>query len=344
MRRIPQLDGLRAAAILMVFGTHALGIPLLWAGVDLFFVLSGYLITGILLSLKERQSSAGYFRHFYQRRAYRILPSYLLFLMAVTLLFHLRWIIWLWCGLFSANVGLAFGKINDSVLTPLWSLAVEEQFYLLWPVVVLLCDVKMLKRVAVVVIVASPCIRALATPLFLTHFPIYFLTLFRGDALCAGAFICISEGQGSHWIQSHRRAALIATAAATLLFALLSTHSSFRTGADSLLFNSLGYSLITVFFAGVLVITLGLRLGFAHSLLVAAPLRYLGRISYSFYLWHWAVLIVLANYIHLKFPFVLMAFVVTAIISALSWELMERPILRHRNPERLSACVAPMAA
>lgn len=80
MARIPQLDGLRALAILMVYAGHAFHIPLLWTGVDLFFVLSGYLITGILLRLKDQPVTAGYFAPFYKRRARRILPSYFIFL------------------------------------------------------------------------------------------------------------------------------------------------------------------------------------------------------------------------------------------------------------------------
>src|ERR1700677_2373218 len=91
MRRISQLDGLRGIAILMVFFYHAFSVPLLWFGVDLFFVLSGYLITGILLRLKERtadEASASFFVPFYVRRAIRILPPYLVFLVVVSLFFH----------------------------------------------------------------------------------------------------------------------------------------------------------------------------------------------------------------------------------------------------------------
>ena len=87
-RRILQLDGLRAIAVLAVFAQHALKAPL-WMGVDLFFVLSGFLITGILLDRKARGQS--YFGYFYARRARRILPPYLLLMVVSSLLFGFGW-------------------------------------------------------------------------------------------------------------------------------------------------------------------------------------------------------------------------------------------------------------
>jgi peptidoglycan/LPS O-acetylase OafA/YrhL len=101
MKRIPQLDGLRGIAILMVFLYHALHVPIFWSGVDLFFILSGYLITGILLRLKEQQAAegghGGWWRSFYVRRACRILPPYVVFLGIVSLFFRVPWLhIWFW--------------------------------------------------------------------------------------------------------------------------------------------------------------------------------------------------------------------------------------------------------
>src|SRR5215813_4892149 len=105
MKRIPQLDGLRGIAILIVFLNHALHVPTFWSGVDLFFILSGYLITGILLRLKEWQAAeggrGGWWRSFYVRRACRILPPYVSFLGIVGLFFSVPWShIWFWYAFF----------------------------------------------------------------------------------------------------------------------------------------------------------------------------------------------------------------------------------------------------
>jgi peptidoglycan/LPS O-acetylase OafA/YrhL len=330
VRHIPQLDGLRAAAVLMVFATHAGHAPLLWVGVDLFFVLSGYLITGILLRLKQ-QPTAGYFLPFYLRRARRILPPYFLFLIFAAFIFHIHWIACLWCVLFSANLGLALGKITAAALTPLWSLAVEEQFYLIWPCVVLLCSACTLKRLTLSVIVLSPLLRAAATPFFHTHFPIYFLSVFRADGLCAGALIAIFQTEPSSWrVLSHKRTAATVTACSALFFGLLTAMPSFRTGSNSVLFNALGYSLISWSFFGVLILALTLTEGIALTALTWPPFRSLGRISYSFYLWHWAVLLLLSQRIQSAPLLALSGFAFTAAIASVSWHFIESPILRTR--------------
>jgi peptidoglycan/LPS O-acetylase OafA/YrhL len=333
MRRIPQIDGLRALAILMVFATHALHVPLLWMGVDLFFVISGYLITGILLRLKQQSRTAtGYWKPFYLRRVRRIIPPYIGFLILLSLFFYVPWAhVWYWYVFFGANFALAFGKVPIAAMSPLWSLAVEEQFYFVWPWIVLLCDKKALRRIACVVVIASPILRAVLTPVFADHFPIYCLTIFRADTLAAGAFIALSENGNANWAAQHRRAALVALVAAVGLFAILSWFPSFRTAANSVLFNSVGYSLSVAFFGGAFTFALGLRQGFLYNLLISPPVRYLGLISYTFYLYHVAVLLKVEEYIHPAKLAVPVAFAVTVLISAMSWQLMESRLLGFRR-------------
>src|SRR5690242_10685824 len=150
MRRIHQLDGLRAIAALMIFVFHAGGVRLLWCGADLFFVMSGYLITGILLGLKDReralaaerrymeaqifpryrrrarQLSSRYWPAFYLRRARRILPPYLIFLLVAGAFFRLPWPhAWYFYVFFAANMALVLGRSFELAAMPLWSLALE---------------------------------------------------------------------------------------------------------------------------------------------------------------------------------------------------------------------------
>jgi len=165
-RHYSAFDGLRAVAVMMVFAEHYLflvnghlRIQGLWAGVDLFFVLSGFLITGILY---DSRHSPRYFRDFYTRRSLRILPlSYGFFLLVLLLtpILHLEYSRYIWANvLYVANIipsfAPGFHQYDASVLFvphfpnreislgPLWSLCVEEQFYLVWPLVVWLATAR----------------------------------------------------------------------------------------------------------------------------------------------------------------------------------------------------------
>jgi 2-oxoisovalerate dehydrogenase E1 component beta subunit len=211
--------------------------------------------------------------------------------------------------------------------------------------VILFCSPKTLRKVALAIIVLSPFLRALATPFFSTHFPIYFLSPFRADSLCAGAFVAISERQIPNWISDHRFAAQRIAITGASAFILLTALPSFRTGSNTVLFNSLGYSLIALFFAAALVLTLHLRQGPVHALLSSTPLRYLGRISYTFYLWHWAVLIFLSAHLHSSALIPILAFLATLAISAISWHFIEAPILATpASSARSYQPAAPVAA
>lgn len=337
-RRIPQVDGLRAIAILMVFAAHAFAVPLFWMGVDLFFVLSGYLITGILLRLKDNRATGGsYWSAFYSRRVRRILPPYIAFLVVMSLVFRVHWgQIWYWYVFFTPNIPLALGKVTVAAMGPLWSLGVEEQFYFAWPWLVLACSKEGLRRVALGIIVVSPFLRAVFTPVFSTHFPIYSLTIFRADTLAMGAFIALAARRDPQWIGRQRPKALGGSVLALALLIGFSLLPGFRAAANSIVFNSIAYSLSAVCLGSALIYVLGLQKGFLHTLLTAGPLRYLGLISYTFYLYHEAVLLKAGQYFHSRILIALAAFFVTSLISVLSWHLFEAPIL-GRPAKRLAA-------
>src|SRR5580693_4799132 len=159
MKKIPQLDAVRGLAVLLVLVHNTNKYPSLhlhlisdngWMGVDLFFVLSGFLITGILLDSKD---SVGYFKNFYARRCLRIWPLYysaLLFMFVVVPLlrpseahtsFEARSSPWWSYPIFLQNFLTPIPTAATGLLGVTWSLAVEEQFYVFWPLVVRFCNV-----------------------------------------------------------------------------------------------------------------------------------------------------------------------------------------------------------
>jgi len=180
---MPELDTVRGIAILMVFLYHGFedfapagshvppwerlflsGVNLGWTGVNLFFVLSGFLITGILLDSANRQQ---YYSRFYFRRALRILPAYYLLIGVLVLLGRLSFVqhrvSWAFAGLsiiYLSNITPLLGVPRD--YSPLWSLAVEEHFYLLWPAAVRTLKRSGLVAVAVAICICEPFLRAFA--------------------------------------------------------------------------------------------------------------------------------------------------------------------------------------
>ena len=199
---IRALDGLRGFALLLVFGYHALSRELVstslagtlakkialtgWVGVDLFFVLSGFLITSILL---DARTAGNYLRVFYARRALRIFPLYYLVLAASLLLMpdHFGWKaqIFYWFNL--SNLVTAFHPLLIPYLAHFWSLAIEEQFYLVWPALVLLLRPRALAALCGGVLVAVFAARNLPAILALNQrFPDFvyrFTPPARGHAL-----------------------------------------------------------------------------------------------------------------------------------------------------------------
>jgi peptidoglycan/LPS O-acetylase OafA/YrhL len=330
--RIPQLDGLRALAITAVFLHHALRVPLLWMGVDMFFVLSGFLITGVLVKLKAAKGS--YFGAFYGRRARRILPPYVIFLILGSLLFHFPWrAVWYWYTFFAANFAEALGRGAGGVFQPLWSLSVEEQFYLAWPVLFLLTDTQRVKRWAWAGVLIAPVLRLVATPFVHGRppFVIYFLTPFRMDLLCAGSLVALTWCFDQASIRRLKRPATMAVATALALMLALSRFPSFRTGNNSPLFNVLGYSLSVIIFTGVLVVALSTDSGFMYRVLSSRLLGYIGRISYTMYLVHEAMIQLSSAVTSRTWLQPVVAFAFTVGFASLSWHLVEAPLLQPRR-------------
>lgn len=195
---IRELDGVRGIAAIMVFFHHVCftsivpagwgaGVLLLYrasiwgrTGVDLFFVLSGFLITSLLIEARPQSS---YYRDFYWKRALRILPLYAVCLIGVALAIPGSRAYVLFSALFVSNFVSVFHITGDG---PFWTLAIEEQFYLLWPTVVRRRSVTELRRWAIFIGAAAVMLRLVAASF--GHFN-YFLTFLHCDGLAFGAFL-----------------------------------------------------------------------------------------------------------------------------------------------------------
>ncbi|CAG4920877.1 acyltransferase family protein [Paraburkholderia saeva] len=323
-RRIVQLDGLRAFAVLAVFAQHALKAPL-WMGVDLFFVLSGFLITGILLERKARQQS--YFSYFYARRIRRILPPYLLLMLVSSLVFGLGWARhWEWYALFATNIGDALGQSGHDSLNVLWSLAVEEQFYIVWPFAVLLLSQRALALLAAALIVLVPLLRAFATPWFDTFWPIYYLTPFRMDLLSAGALLAVAVRRDRNALEPFRVPAVFALFAALIVLAWLHLHFPRFRAANTPLSNAALYSISLVLCTSALVIALQSK-GIVRRVLSHPALVYIGTVSYTVYLIHLTVLYMLWPLELNRYVTAALALAITLAYATLTWFTFERRLI-----------------
>jgi peptidoglycan/LPS O-acetylase OafA/YrhL len=321
----------------MVFLHHALHVPLAWNGVDLFFILSGYLITGILLRDRESMGFGKMLGRFYLRRAERILPPYVIALVLIVWLFPVDWAhLWPYYTFFLQNVPYAFQFGGYTPLVPMWSLAVEQHFYLVWPLLVFFLPRRWLAPCMLLLLAATPILRAACTP-FLPHpETIYALTPFRLDALAAGALAALwlpkvaSEEAARTTVRWAQGSMLLGA----VLFVVLGLHPWFRREANTPIFNGLAYSLNLLVLGGLFVWATLERSSWLIRALSLSWLRGLGRVSYMFYLLQLGVLMVLEPRVERLWLRAIIAFLVTIGLATLSWFAVERPILNLRARQR----------
>lgn len=308
---LPALDGLRGIAILLVLAYHFVGgmahdihdadkamyylLRAGWIGVDLFFVLSGFLITGILLDAK---GSPAYFRSFYARRILRIFPLYYGFLLVLFVILPLIGAapddagyrqashdqIWLWTYL--SNVLIATGGEWTGFRTEhFWSLAIEEQFYLIWPAIVLLLTRRGLIRACIGLMFVALALR-IGTVVAETNNKVpYVLTPTRIDALAMGALLAAIV-RGRLDIRSlliwTRRGALIAGLGIATMF--IWNKGLWRSNPALI---TIGYSLLAVLFGSILIVCVTTDERSPLYRLTTNPfLRMCGKYSYAMYVLH----------------------------------------------------------
>jgi len=337
-KNIAQLDGVRGIAILLVMlHNQSAKYPSLhlqplfangWMGVDLFFVLSGLLITGILL---DTNGSASYFRDFYARRCLRIWPLYfsvlLLIFVVVPLLSpsHVHAIFersspWWAYPLFLQNFLNPHPMMATGPLGVTWSLAIEEQFYLVWPLVVGYCSPALVRRIAASVICLSPVLR-----LYLSFHQVdlYTNVFCRLDGLMAGALLALlirtDEFSPSKFIPRAR----------TLLFVAV----PLAFVAEALGARWIGFSFVVVASASFVYLSLFSPATWLRRALTNRFMVYTGTISYGLYLLH-KIPFDIVEALHLNLhPWLVLpvGFAACYVVAALSWNLLEKPFLKLKR-------------
>ncbi len=370
--RVPELDGIRGTAIVMVliwhlfilgaawtpapgtfFSRSLVPLRLTWTGVDLFFVLSGFLIGGILLDAKE---STNYFRVFYARRFFRIVPLYAAILLIFpALLFTAQALrpgnyLWLsenplpWYSFWSFMQNFWMARANTlgaNIRAITWSLAIEEQFYLTLPLIVRFCSGRRFLILVLLGISLAPVFRTL----ILLNSPTSWVAAFvlmpcRADALLFGVLAAIlirndkvrERFRNGGWYFGFLFVVLLSGIA----FLNLKSYS-----LSSPIMQMVGYTWMALFYATTLVFVLTHRNGFLSALLRNRALRWLGKLAYGTYLIHQTVQGLIFALIWGQPPGItsirtLAASVgslfITLLMAYLSWKFFELPLIRigHR--------------
>ena len=362
-RHRPALDGVRALAVAGVVTYHvgALWLPGGFLGVDLFFVLSGFLITGILIDQIDRDGRIA-FATFFARRARRLLPALYLLLIVVcawaafvavpaaigdlrgaalaALFYVANW--------FFIATGQSYfaDMLGPSPLEHTWSLAIEEQYYLLWPLLLLLLVRRVSPRIlGVIVIVMIVLSVLLMAVLYDEGDPsvAYFGTFARIHELLVGSLLALAVKRGLALPRALRWTAWIPLA---LIVAMMATVSD--TGAFYYRGGSLIFSLVVAWL--LLALGSGAPGGGPTALFSWAPIAWIGLISYGIYLWHWPLILwITPASTGLTGPtLAAVQIAATVTIAAASFYLIERPIRRGRlagyalTPRRL-AVIVPVA-
>ncbi len=369
-RHLPVLDGLRGLAILAVITYHVkldcANVPDTgvlgrifevvsgwgWAGVDLFFVLSGFLITGILYDAK---GCDGYFRIFYARRTLRIMPLYFGFVLFLIVLSRLaQWSMFPWisrakdlfpwisrsealalCS-YTYNFHIVFMK-SIPHLSFFWSLAVEEHFYLFWPLFVWSMSRRSLMRLCAALAATSLLLRLIVIQSGAWPLTAYYATPCRLDGLLAGAFVALAWRDPVDFDWVCRNACWALSVSGILLLGMVIGQATVHDG----LVLTFGIAALAVFFAGLVVLALdAVEGGLMQRLLGNDGLQSVGKYSYGIYMFHsqisWAGVGVLSSLIHLPGLISKSAALVWAsgagfAVAWLSYHLFEKRFLRLKR-------------
>ena len=316
---MPALDGIRGVAILLVMVCHFTRImdpntpsqlffsnltEAGWIGVDLFFVLSGFLITGILLDSRD---SANYFFSFYMRRILRIFPLYytacFVYLVILPLVQnHLGRLtsvhlipsdqVWFWA--YAANWGQAVRGRPFNALVHFWSLAIEEQFYLVWPLVVRVTSKRTFARLCLALVLVSQLLRLVLYLKGFSLFVIFQITVTRLDGLALGALTALAV-RDEWWlarVASCLKYLIPLPLVVLVVLGIVSGGFSQTKGPLVILFSPL---LLAVMFAGILISAIVRRGSKLETYLRVPWLRSCGKYSYAMYVFHLPLMMIVEH-------------------------------------------------
>jgi len=344
LKHYNELDGVRAIAVIMVLFYHFFKdvdvnydiLVLLKklslfgkTGVSLFFVLSGFLITRILLNTKQNDS---YFKSFYIKRVLRIFPLYYFFLViyyfVVPLFLHQSFAdfsqqIWYWT--FMQNFALTFDW-NSVGPIHYWSLSVEEHFYLFWPLIIYYCSLKNVKWAIVSLCIISFLVRFI---LIENQIEESLFTFARFDELAVGSFLAILELQQKLVKQNLRK-----FLAVFIVFLIPLIYISLNNGNYSLLESCARYLVLAMVYGSFIAITIVIEPdNFLKKILDNNALKSIGKISFGLYVYHPICFNIVINDLkitNLAFTFVL-SFGLAYLVSILSYHLLEKKFLKLKT-------------
>jgi peptidoglycan/LPS O-acetylase OafA/YrhL len=323
MKHLPAIDGLRAIAVLAVVAYHAgLPVPAGFVGVDVFFVISGYVITR-MLAAEHAQTGRIDFAAFYARRVRRILPALLVMVVAVVLAAALRLPQESFAGVVHSGIAALAVTANlhfmtatagyfapasaDMPLLHTWSLSVEEQFYFVWPLVLLLRRKWILPAIVVVSFLASE---------WLPQEQAFYQMPARCWELAVGGCIAFSTPRQRAWL---------APCGLALLAAAVALPLPHFPGAGAL-----------PAVAGTGMVLAAVHAGAVIPALETAGMRFVGHLSYSLYLWHWPVLVAwrLTHLAPASVPVSVALCLVAGVIAWASYRWIETPFRRQHGRRR----------
>ncbi len=302
--RIPELDGFRALAVWLVVVHHAFyafpfrkdlwaNVPSIfvgvvkagWLGVDLFFVLSGFLISGILIAAKPKSR---YFRNFYGRRVLRIMPLYFTVVIVMYASYPSYGSYFLLSSAFLANFAGYFHVGIPHAASIFWSLAIEEHFYLIWPLVIWMLSRKQVLCASAAIVVLTPLLRGISVANGMDpEGEIYVYSWFRFDGLALGAFLAAFMADPDN---TPKRTLRLATAFAAIAVTVTIVGTPFGLmGTKTVVSTALRYTQVQMIYAAAIGAALALRGQAVTTILRSKFARVSSDYSYCLYLIHLGV-------------------------------------------------------